>query len=95
MKGPIDPAVMLGQQNEAPYPGATLLIQSTPALGSAAASTVTSGSDGTFTLSEPPGQYLITPQPGANGFPHAAPFLVSVLANQMSHIVVEYDTGIR
>ncbi len=93
-EGPIAPASHPGDPNEAPFAGATLQIA--PAGGGAAAQTVTSGADGTFSISLPPGQYQIVPQsPNGSTLPHADPVLVTVTADHTTVVQINYDTGIR
>ncbi|HET6382946.1 MAG TPA: prealbumin-like fold domain-containing protein [Armatimonadota bacterium] len=92
-KGPISPVTQNGASNEEPLANATLQIMS--ADGATLITSVTSGSDGSFSVDLPPGTYKVVPISGTNGFPHASPFTVTVNANEVSNITVNYDTGIR
>jgi hypothetical protein len=58
---------------------------------------VTSGDDGRFEVTLPPGVYTIQPVPPANGDPFPAGDPVSVVVGDRvyTHIGVDYDTGIR
>lgn len=97
-EGPISPVEMNGQPNDKPYAGAMLHIAPADSSGGVIGGPtydVTSAADGSFSVQVPPGLYLVTPLSGGNGFPHASTFLVTVLANQTSSVVIEYDTGIR
>ena len=58
---------------------------------------VTSGLDGRFEVTLPPGVYTIQPVPPANGdqFPAGRTVSVVVGEEEYTEIDVEYDTGIR
>jgi len=58
---------------------------------------VTSGADGRFEVTVPPGVYTIQPVPPANGdqFPAGRTVTVIVGEEAFTEIGVEYDTGIR
>jgi hypothetical protein len=55
---------------------------------------VTSGADGSFEITLPPGTYLITPL-GGDPFPIAQPVSVTVRAGEYLEVQINYDTGIR
>ena len=54
-----------------------------------------SGADGTFQLSLPPGDYVIQPAPGGDPFPRAEARSVTVLEGEMSEVEVDYETRDR
>jgi hypothetical protein len=54
---------------------------------------VTSGSDGTFRLEVPPGDYVIQPSPGGDPFPRAEARTVTVVAGEMSEVEIDYERG--
>ena len=54
----------------------------------------TAGSDGTFRVALPPGDYVILPQPG-NPFPQSQPLDVTVDPGTYTDVEINYDTGIR
>lgn len=58
---------------------------------------ITSGTDGRFEVTLPPGVYTIQPVPPANGdlFPNGDPVSVVVGEEAYTEIGVDYDTGIR
>jgi hypothetical protein len=56
---------------------------------------VSSGVDGAFQVALAPGDYTVTPTPGGDPFPTAAPQAVTVLPGAFTEIEVNYDTGIR
>lgn len=80
----------------APRPlAATLRIRREP--GPAHAFLVRSGRDGRFRVVLEPGRYVLTPRP-QSGSPlprPPAPVDVIVRLHRFSHVVIEYDTGIR
>jgi hypothetical protein len=55
---------------------------------------VTSGADGRFEVTLPPGDYVIAPESG-DPYPIAQPLPVTVIAGQYIEVEVNYDTGIR
>lgn len=57
--------------------------------------TINSGGDGKFQISLPPGDYVVTPESGADTYPIAQPQSVTVAAGVYTEIQVNYDTGIR
>lgn len=59
------------------------------------AARVSSGPDGAFQVALPPGDYTVTPTPGGDPFPTAAPQAVTVLPGAFTEIEINYDTGIR
>lgn len=63
--------------------------------GSTEVARVASGADGRFELALPPGDYVIWPEPGENGFPVAQPLDVSVVAGRFTELEINYDSGIR
>jgi hypothetical protein len=56
---------------------------------------VTSGVDGTFALSLPPGDYVIQPAPGGDPFPRARAQSVTVLDGESSEVEIDYETRDR
>ncbi|CAN5573149.1 hypothetical protein BH23CHL6_BH23CHL6_05530 [soil metagenome] len=54
----------------------------------------TSGADGRFEVTLPPGEYIVTPE-GGDPYPIAQPVSVSVGVGEYVEIQVNYDTGIR
>lgn len=54
-----------------------------------------SGADGTFSVDLPPGDYVIVPEPGGDGFPFGKPVDVTVEVGAYTQVEVAYDTGIR
>jgi hypothetical protein len=58
---------------------------------------VTSGPDGTFEVTLPPGVYTIQPVPPENGDPFPAGRIISVVVGEEAYteVGVDYDTGIR
>jgi hypothetical protein len=63
--------------------------------GSTEVARVASGADGRFELALPPGEYVIWPEPGENGFPVAQPLDVTVTAGMFTELEINYDSGIR
>lgn len=61
---------------------------------SAVVTRTTSGADGRFEVTLPPGEYVVTPE-GGDPYPIAQPVPVSVGAGVYVEIQVNYDTGIR
>lgn len=55
---------------------------------------MTSGADGRFEITVPPGDYVVAPQ-GGEPYPIAQPVPVSVAAGEYVEIQINYDTGIR
>lgn len=53
-----------------------------------------SGTDGRFEVTLPPGDYIVTPESG-DPYPIAQPIPVSVIAGQYVEVEINYDTGIR
>ena len=56
---------------------------------------ITSGTDGTFRLDLPPGEYVVTPATGVDTYPIAQPVSVVVSSGQYASVEINYDTGIR
>ena len=56
---------------------------------------ITSGADGHFQVSLPPGNYVIQPTPGVDGVPSGTPLEVNVVAGDYAVVEVDYDTGLR
>ena len=58
---------------------------------------VTSGTDGRFEVTLPPGVYTIQPVPPANGDPFPVGDPVSVVVGEQAYtdVGIDYDTGIR
>ncbi len=54
----------------------------------------TSGADGRFEVTVPPGEYVVTPSSG-DPYPIAQPIPVSVGAGEYVEVEINYDTGIR
>lgn len=75
-----------------PVAGAVLVIRD--ATGTQLAR-VTTGADGTFFMSLPPGDYVVEPQPANGLMGTAGPQNVKVSDGAVSAIQVDYDTGIR
>jgi hypothetical protein len=63
--------------------------------GSTEVGRVTSSADGRFELVLPPGEYVILPEPGENGFPVAQPQDITVRAGEFTDLEINYDSGIR
>lgn len=58
--------------------------------------TVRSGSDGTFTVALPPGDYLLQPTGFEQGnYPFAKPLSVTVKPGEFTTVTLTVDTGIR
>lgn len=55
---------------------------------------VTSGPDGRFEVTVPPGEYVVAPETGEN-YPIAQPVPVTVPPGEYAEIQINYDTGIR
>jgi hypothetical protein len=55
---------------------------------------VESGQDGRFSVTLPPGDYVITPAPGGDPFPTGQPVPVSVVADEYTDVEVDYDSGL-
>ncbi len=55
---------------------------------------VVSGSDGTFRVDVPPGDYIVTPAT-TDSYPIAQPVSVTVVPGQYVTVQINYDTGIR
>ncbi|HSH22179.1 MAG TPA: hypothetical protein VK992_06175 [Candidatus Caenarcaniphilales bacterium] len=55
---------------------------------------ITSGADGRFEVSLPPGEYVVAPQ-GGDPYPIAQPISVAVVAGEYEDIEINFDTGIR
>lgn len=95
LSGPQCPVVAPGMDDDCadkPYP-ATIIVKTTNGLFEV--TRFTADSNGEFRVPLPPGQYLLDPLPGSNGFPHASPQTVDVQAEQFTEITILYDTGIR
>jgi hypothetical protein len=89
--GPTCPVEIAGQSPcVKPYPGVLIVTDSD---GKEVART-TAAADGTFSISLPPADYVILPQPG-NPFPQAQPIDVTVVPGQFEDVQVNYDSGIR
>ena len=56
---------------------------------------VTSATDGRFSVDVPPGDYIVAPETGTDSYPIANPVSVTVVAGQYAEIQINYDTGIR
>jgi hypothetical protein len=56
---------------------------------------VSSGTDGSFRVTLPPGDYVIQPMPADGGIPNAPPQSVSVAPHEYFQVEIDYDTGIR
>lgn len=56
---------------------------------------VTSGPDGRFEVTLPPGEYTIQPIPGGQPVPNARPIAVAVSEGEYTDVEIDYDTGIR
>jgi hypothetical protein len=56
---------------------------------------VSSGQDGRFLVSLPPGSYEVVPLAGSGGLPWAASQWVAVAHGQYTDVTVSYDSGIR
>jgi hypothetical protein len=72
--------------------GATLLIQD---LAGHTVATVVSDATGAFSLTLPPGDYMLVAQPVEGLMGTAPPLSFSVVAGSPVELTVEYDTGIR
>ena len=55
---------------------------------------VSSGTDGHFEVTLPPGEYLLTPL-GGDPYPIALPLSVTVSPGEYTEVQINYDTGIR
>jgi hypothetical protein len=75
-----------------PVSGAVVIVRS-PA-GTEVAR-VTTGTDGTFAVAVPPGQYVVEGLPAAGLMGTPAPQNVTVVAGPATTIDLSYDTGIR
>ena len=52
--------------------------------------------DGTYTVKLPPGKYILRPKsPAGSSLPYASEQNFEVLPNQMTRLIVMYDSGIR
>jgi hypothetical protein len=91
--GPTCPVEQEGQPPCLTPLAAELVVRSKD--GSTEVARVASGADGRFELALPPGDYVIWPEPGENGFPVAQPVQVSVVAGRFSELEINYDSGIR
>lgn len=56
---------------------------------------VSSKPDGTFSVTLPPGDYVIQPMPADGGIPNATPQSVTVAPHDYFEVEIDYDTGIR
>lgn len=92
-RGPICPVQGPGlpECNDQPYAG-TVVVRSVNGLK---VTQFTAGSDGTFRVPLPPGEYTLDPVSGPNGFPHASPQQVAVPPDTFVEVNISYDTGIR
>src|SRR5438876_7781903 len=93
--GPTMPVIHQGQSDTAPFAGAVVQIQ--PQGGGPYLAQLTTDSNGSFSFNLPPGTYLVVAMspalyPGGNVPP---PQQVTVVANQMSSVTFDYDTGMR
>jgi hypothetical protein len=75
-----------------PVTAATLLIQD---LAGHTVATVVSDQAGAFSLTLPPGDYVLVAQPVGGLMGTAPPLSFSVVAASPVELTVEYDTGIR
>jgi hypothetical protein len=93
--GPTTPVVHQGQSDTAPFAGALVQIQ--PPRGGPVVAQGTTDSTGSFSADLTPGTYLVVPMapalyPGGRVPP---PQLVTVVANAMTSVTFDYDTGMR
>lgn len=94
-RGPITPLSLPGQPNEAPLPGAVIVVQRT---NGAEVARQTADPNGNFRISISPGSYQIVglPPNGGQTFPiPPGPQPVVVPQDQYVTVNVSYDTGIR
>ena len=75
-----------------PVAGATIVIRN--ASGAQVAAAV-SGADGAFSVSVPPGDYVIDPTPMSGLMGTAPQQTASVTSGSMTTVELQYDTGIR
>jgi hypothetical protein len=54
---------------------------------------VTSGSDGSFRIELPPGDYVVQPSPGGDPYPRAEARSVTVVNGEMSEVEIDYERG--
>jgi hypothetical protein len=89
--GPTCPVQRPGQSCTRPYQ-ATIKVRREPS-GRLVASP-RSDRAGHFSVRLAPGQYRLEPVSG-HPFPHARPQQVAVRAHHFTHVVINYDSGIR
>ncbi len=91
--GPQCPVVVRGQPCPPRPIAATVAVQDPTG---AEVTRFTSGSDGRFQVSLPPGTYTLVEVPRSQGaFPTLKPVTVTVVAGQYTSVMLEFDTGIR
>lgn len=90
--GPLTPVSEEGLPDSRPY-AATIVVRS--ADGGEEITRFRSGTDGRFSVSLSPGEYLLDPVPGGDPLPRAIRQKVSVEPHRYTVITIEYDTGIR
>lgn len=93
-RGPIAPVAHEGEENTAPQAGATIVVKTSQG---AVLGYVLSDQEGSFLVALAPGDYILEPRTvaGTLDFGAPAPQSVTVLANLVAHVQIEYDTGIR
>jgi hypothetical protein len=89
--GPTCPVQRPGQNCTRPY-RATIRIFREPA--NRLVGSPRSHRDGSFSVRLRPGRYRLVPEQG-HPFPHASPQDLTVSAHRFSHVVINYDSGIR
>ncbi|GAB4252921.1 MAG: hypothetical protein Kow00122_10740 [Thermoleophilia bacterium] len=90
--GPLTPVSEEGLPTSRPY-AATIVVRSADAGDEI--TRFRSGTDGRFSVSLPPGEYLLDPVPGGDPLPRAIRQKVSVEPHRYTVVTIEYDTGIR
>ena len=94
VRSPTIPVAHPGQIDWAPLPGAHILVADA---GGSTVGTAVSDSAGRFFIELAAGRYLLTPQKmGSTSFPiPPSPLQVVVPQNDVAHVRIDYDTGIR
>jgi hypothetical protein len=87
---PVSPVERPGAVNQRPYQAS---IGVTNEAGQTVAE-VRSGADGRFEIILAPGTYVLHPESDAI-YPQAAPQKVTVVDDQVTHVHIVYDSGIR